>query len=118
MLRQRSVARHGDVKTFCQSLDVTFHIWMKHSWRAGRIAQSEASCVFPLQFFDLVHEKNQKKTLMLTLLTQISAFHPHKVVFVSPVTKHKTFLNPSERLHFEDNNRSGCCSYVITRGTN
>lgn len=87
------VAKQGDVKTFCLSLDVTFHIWMKHSWRAGRIAQSEASCVFPLQFLISYMKKNNKKnTDAHSVVCQISAFHPHKVVFVSPVTERKTFL--------------------------
>lgn len=107
----RPVAKQGYVKTFCQSWDVTFHIWMKHSWSAGRIAQSESSCVFPLEFFLISHRCS------LSAVSHVS--DPLQNSFLHHPSQRAKRLGPSARLCFEDNNRSGWCScYVITHETN
>lgn len=110
------VAKHGDVKTFCQSWDVTFHIWMKHSWRGGRIAQSEASCVFPLQFFDLL---SGKKTILMHPLCRVPDFSvsPSQTCFrITCLKVQNVWIRRSSCTLKITIDRRCCSSYVITRG--
>lgn len=76
---------------------------------------------FHCSFWSLTVKKRKKEkrnTDAHSVVCQISAFHPHKVVFRITCHKAQNVFNPSGQLYFEDNNRSGCCSYVITQETN
>lgn len=101
------VAKHGDVKTFCQEfgcyipyLDETQLEGWTHCWKWSKLCISIA--VFDL--LQLKKEKKKKETLMLTLLcARFQHFTRTKLFFVSPVTKRKTFLI-----------RRGSCTLRIT----
>lgn len=59
-----------DVKTFRQSLDVLFHIWMKHNWRGGHFHQRVKRgfyfhCRFRLVLHSsLLHKNTEAHTLL------------------------------------------------------
>lgn len=73
---------------------------------------------FHCSFWSLTWKKKQKKHWCSLCCVPDFSISPSQSCFRITCHRAQNVFNPSEQLYFEDNNRSDCCSYVITQETN